>query len=76
MPKESLDSFSILADRCVIDSLLAKNRRGMAVGLRNTMVDQYQSVNPGMVVAVIEQHIDDLITFTKAIMNFRKLSNG
>lgn len=47
LPKESRECFSILAERGVIESWLARNLQ------------------------VIERHLDDLIVFTNAVMNFR-----
>lgn len=71
LPKESRESFAILAERGVIDRLLAKNLQGM-VGFRNTLVHQYQSLNLGIVIAMIEQHLDDLIAFTNCAINYQK----
>ncbi len=38
---------------------------------RNTLVHQYQSMNLRIVIAVIEQHLADLITFTNAATNYQ-----
>jgi len=70
LPKESRECFSILAERGVIESWLARNLQGM-VGFRNTLVHQYQVVDPAIMVSVIERHLDDLIVFTNAVMNFQ-----
>ncbi|MEI8033380.1 MAG: DUF86 domain-containing protein [Chlorobiaceae bacterium] len=71
LPKESREGFSMLADKGVICNELARNLKNMA-GFRNTLVHQYQSINPAVMTAVAEKHLDDLLDFTGIVLNFSK----
>ena len=42
------------------------------VGFRNTLVHQYQSLDIGIMVAVIEHRLVDFTDFTAAIIRFAK----
>lgn len=37
------------------------------VGFRNTVVHRYLDVDPGIVRAIVENHLDDLISFARAV---------
>jgi uncharacterized protein YutE (UPF0331/DUF86 family) len=67
LPKESKESFEILAKSKVISQELADRLKGM-VGFRNIMVHQYQEVDIKIMVDVIEHRLDDLIAFTNHMM--------
>ena len=69
MPKESKESFEILARTKVIPQELADKLKGM-VGFRNIMVHQYQEMDIKIMVDVIEHHLDDLIVLTNHAMEF------
>ncbi len=69
LPKESRDSFDILARNNVIGKELAEKLQSM-VGFRNTLVHQYQNIDIQIVVAVIEKHLDDFSEFTGSIIDF------
>jgi uncharacterized protein YutE (UPF0331/DUF86 family) len=69
LPKESKESFEILARAKVIPQELADKLKGM-VGFRNVMVHQYQELDIKIMVAVIEYRLDDLIAFTAHVMEF------
>lgn len=69
LPKESKESFEILARAKVIPQELADKLKGM-VGFRNIMVHQYQELDIKIMVEVIEHRLDDLIVFTTLIMEF------
>ena len=60
LPKESKESFEILARAKVIPQELADKLKGM-VGFRNIMVHQYQEMDIKIMVDVIEHHLDDLV---------------
>ena len=68
-PKESKESFEILARATVIPQELADKLKGM-VGFRNIMVHQYQEMDIKIMVDVIEHHLDDLVFFTTQVMEF------
>ena len=69
LPKESKESFEILARAKVIPQELADKLKGM-VGFRNIMVHQYQELDIRIMVDVIEHHLDDLVVFTTQVMAF------
>lgn len=69
LPKESKESFEILATAKVIPQELADKLKGM-VGFRNIMVHQYQEMDLKIMVDVIEHRLDDLVFFTTHIMEF------
>ncbi len=69
LPKESRESFEILAKAKIISPELADKLKGM-VGFRNIMVHQYQEMDIKIMVEVIEHHLDDLIAFTTQVMEF------
>lgn len=69
LPKESKESFEILARARVIPQELADKLKGM-VGFRNIMVHQYQEMDVKIMVDVIEHRLDDLVVFTTHVMEF------
>ena len=73
LPKESRESFRLLARNGIIPRELATKLENM-VGLRNTLVHQYQELDIQLMVDVIEKHLDDLIDFTNLIV--KEFSDG
>ena len=73
LPKESQESFRLLAQSNIIPRDLAANLENM-VGFRNTLVHQYQDLDIQLMVDVIENHLDDLIDFTNFIV--KEFING
>jgi uncharacterized protein YutE (UPF0331/DUF86 family) len=71
LPKESKESFEILATAKVIPQELADKLKGM-VGFRNIMVHQYQEMDIKIMMDVIEHRIDDLVVFTTHVMEFAR----
>lgn len=71
LPKESWESFVILAREHVIPVELAKKLKGM-VGFRNILVHEYQDMDIKIMVDVIEHHLDDLIVFTNHVMEYMR----
>lgn len=69
LPKESRESFAVLASAGVIQKELAGKLQGM-VGFRNIMVHQYQELDMKIMISVIEHRLDDLIEFTNRVMEF------
>ena len=67
LPKDSKESFSLLASAGLIPGELAKKLEGM-VGFRNILVHQYQRMEIGLMIRVIEHHLDDLVEFTNFIV--------
>jgi uncharacterized protein YutE (UPF0331/DUF86 family) len=71
LPKESRDSFRILAEAKVISDSLSSKLQGM-VGFRNILVHEYRKLDQALFVDVIENRLDDLIVFTNFAMNYFK----
>jgi uncharacterized protein YutE (UPF0331/DUF86 family) len=69
LPKDSRDSFEILATTNVISSELAAKLKGM-VGFRNILVHDYRELDLSIMKDVIEYRLDDLIRFTNDILNY------
>lgn len=67
LPKDSKESFRLLAVARIIPSELAKHLEGM-VGFRNILVHEYQRMDISLMVEVIEKHLDDLVLFTNHII--------
>ncbi len=74
LPKESKESFAVLASAGVIQQELARKLQGM-VGFRNVMVHQYQELDIKIMIDVIEHRLDDLIAFTNQVMEFGRRSS-
>lgn len=67
LPKDSKESFTLLAAAGVISADLSRRLEGM-VGFRNILVHQYQRLEIGVMVQVIEHHLGDLVQFTNHIL--------
>lgn len=67
LPKESRDSFKLLADHKIIPADLARRLQGM-VGFRNVLVHEYQRLDINLMIEVIEHRTDDLLTFVDCIV--------
>jgi uncharacterized protein YutE (UPF0331/DUF86 family) len=67
LPKDSRDSFEILATTKVISPELAAKLKGM-VGFRNILVHDYRELDLSIMKDVIEYRLDDLILFTNDVL--------
>lgn len=67
LPKESRESFRLLAQNGIIPRNLADNLENM-VGFRNALVHEYQKLDIKLMIDVIENHLDDLLDFTNFIL--------
>jgi len=67
LPKESKESFRLLARNDLIPADLAANLEKM-IGFRNTLVHEYQKLDIQLMVEVIETHLGQLIDFTNFIL--------
>ena len=72
LPKESRDSFEMLAVNGVIPRDMTRNLKAM-IGFRNTLVHEYQRLDIQLMVDVIENRLDELVEFTNLII--RELSD-
>ena len=67
LPKDSKESFRLLATAGIIPNELSKHLEGM-VGFRNILVHEYQRMDIALMIEVIESHLDDLVLFTNYII--------
>lgn len=67
LPKNSKESFLLLAQNKIIHNELAVNM-GKMVGFRNSLVHEYQKFDINMLIDVIENHLEDLLNFTNLIV--------
>ncbi|TXJ08067.1 MAG: DUF86 domain-containing protein [Acinetobacter sp.] len=67
LSQSARDVFAILAQHHKIPTVLAQNLQNM-VGFRNIVVHSYQQINMVIVIAVIEQRLDDFLQFTQALL--------
>lgn len=68
LPKESKTSFEILSREKIIPENLAKEMIGM-IGFRNILVHEYQKVDLGIMKSIIENHLNDFISFTNCLLH-------
>jgi len=67
LPKDSRESFYLLARNKIITNELAQRLVGM-VGFRNILVHEYQRMDIELMVRVIEQHLGDLLDYSCQIV--------
>ena len=67
LPQSSRDIFTLLAQAGWIDQPLAEEMKRM-VGFRNIAVHEYQTLQLPIVLAVIEKHLDQFLSFTQSIL--------
>ncbi len=67
LPKESKDSFRLLAENKIIPKDLA-DRLCKMIGFRNILVHEYQDLDLQLMIDVIENHLQDLLIFTNYIL--------
>ena len=66
-PKESRDSFVLLAEAGIIDTPMQRTMIGM-VGFRNILVHQYTRLDITILHAVITTHIYEVLAFAQAMV--------
>jgi len=66
-PKESKESFRLLADNQIIPRELSL-RLGKMVGFRNVLVHEYRELDPDIMLDVINNHLNELLDLTDHIM--------
>lgn len=67
LPQTSRDAFLLLETEGIIPVSLSKRMQRM-VGFRNIAVHDYQEINLTILQKIIENHLDDFLQFTKAII--------
>lgn len=69
LPKESRESFDILAKDGVVPRELADKLKGM-VGFRNILVHEYRDIDVKIMIDVIEHRLGDLVDFTNYVLEY------
>ena len=73
VPQSSRDVFSLLTPAGWIDQPLAEDQKRM-LGFRNIAVHEYQTLQLPIVVAIIEEHLDRFLHFTRSILRREAVS--
>ena len=74
MPKNSRDSFKILAEHQIISADIEKNLYNM-IGFRNILVHEYQQLDLNVMASIINNDLNDLLIFTDCIFDYIKNRN-
>ena len=67
IPQSARDVFALLAQAGWIDAALANKLKRM-VGFRNIAVHDYQALQLPITVAVIKNHLDEFLQYSKAVL--------
>ena len=73
IPKDSGDTFDLLASRRLIGDELGRKLKKM-VGFRNIAVHEYQDIDIEIVRSVIRDGLDDLLAFTDRVLEWDRQS--
>lgn len=68
LSQSSRDVFSLLQQHNIITPELAENMKNM-IGFRNIAVHAYQELHLPILIAIIEQHLDDLLAFGQVMIH-------
>lgn len=71
IPQTSRDAFDLLNQESMLDDTITEKMKAM-VGFRNIAIHDYQTIHLGIVQHIIEKHLDDFRSFTKAILTLIK----
>jgi len=66
-PQSARDVFELLTQAGRIDAKLAGSLKNM-IGFRNTAVHEYQKLQLPILVAIIEQHLDELLEYSRLMV--------
>lgn len=72
IPQSSRDSFELIAREQIITLHIANNLKKM-VGLRNIAVQDYQSLNIDILIAVIQKHLTDFDDYCAQLVTYLKI---
>lgn len=67
IPKTSKEAFLLLEQNNIIDKKLSRSLQGM-VGFRNIAIHQYQELELEVIKTVLENHLDDFLKFSEAVL--------
>jgi len=71
MPKNSRDSFKIMAEHQIISADIEKNLYKM-IGFRNILVHEYQQMDLNVMTQIIKNNLNDLLVFSNCIFDYIK----
>lgn len=71
LPQNSRESFEILAQAKIIDSMLSDKMKRM-VGFRNVAIHEYHTLSMNIVESIIQRNLNDFRLFTKKILQSQK----
>lgn len=71
LPQDARDAFTLLENADMIPSGIANHMRAM-VGFRNIAVHQYQSLSIPVLRAILDQHLDDFMAFTRCLIQEKR----
>ncbi len=69
LPQSRRDAFALLVQAGLLDPALGQVMQRM-VGFRNVVVHAYQELNPAILRAVLERHLDDLRRFARLLIHW------
>lgn len=67
LPQSARDVFTLLADADWIPTDLADEMKRM-VGFRNIAVHDYRTLQIPIVIAIIQEHLDDFLAFSESVL--------
>jgi uncharacterized protein YutE (UPF0331/DUF86 family) len=68
VPKDLAETFSLLERHGLLSAELTLRLRKM-VGFRNIAVHDYEALDPAILRAIVERHLDDLRAFARALLD-------
>ena len=71
IPKSYADTFRVLHEENIIEKELFETMDKMAK-FRNIVVHNYDKVDTSIVLIILKKHLDDFLTYKKAIINMLK----
>ncbi|MGD6875752.1 type VII toxin-antitoxin system HepT family RNase toxin [Bacillus infantis] len=69
LPQNSRDAFSLIEEKEIIDAPLSAKMKAM-IGFRNIAVHDYQEINLVILQKILENHLDDFLEYTSAILRY------
>jgi len=75
MPGTLAETFTLLERQEVIPPELADRLRRMS-GFRNVAIHEYATIDPAIVKAIVEEHVDDLRTLSRIVVDRFRLGDG
>jgi uncharacterized protein YutE (UPF0331/DUF86 family) len=69
LPQNSRDAYSLIEEVGIIDAPLSAKMKAM-IGFRNIAVHDYQEINLVILQKILENHLDDFLEYTSAILRY------